>query len=86
MITEYRNSMYVVLGFQLSEISIIIDTITAIRYVLCSDNVSREVIGAAVELAQNALNNTLDYILEYQKVETIPNQNEQKPGSNPRSF
>ena len=69
MIAEYRNNMYIVSGFQLSEISTVIDTLTVVRHALCGESVSREVIEAAVEIAQNALVDTLDYILEHQKAE-----------------
>lgn len=55
MIAEYRNNMYIVSGFQLSEISTVIDTLTVVRHALCGESVSREVIEAAVEIAQNAL-------------------------------
>ena len=70
MIAEYRNNMYIVSGFQLSEISTVIDTLTVVRHALCGESVSREVIEAAVEIAQNALGDTLDYILKHQKAET----------------
>ena len=69
MIAEYWNNMYIVSGFQLSEISTVIDTLTVVRHALCGESVSREVIEAAVEIAQNALVDTLDYILEHQKAE-----------------
>ena len=72
MIAEYRNNMYIVSGFQLSEISTVIDTLTVVRHALCGESVSREVIEAAVEIAQNALVDTLDYILEHQKAEVKP--------------
>ena len=69
MIAEYRNNMYIVSGFQLSEISTIVGALTVVRHALHGESVSREVIEAAVEIAQNALGDTLDYILEYQKAE-----------------
>lgn len=69
MIAEYRNNMYIVSGFQLSEISAVINALTVVRHALCGESVSREVIEAAVEIAQNALGDTLDYILEHQKAE-----------------
>lgn len=69
MIAEYRNNMYIVSGFQLSEISTIVDALTVVRHALHGESVSREVIEAAVEIAQNALGDILDYILEHQKAE-----------------
>lgn len=69
MIAEYRNNMYIVSGFQLSEISTIIDALTVVRHALHGESVSREVIEAAAEIAQNTLGDTLDYILEHQKAE-----------------
>lgn len=69
MIAEYRNNMYIVSGFQLSEISTIVDALTVVRHALHGESVSREVIEAAVEIAQNALGDTLDHILEHQKAE-----------------
>lgn len=69
MIAEYRNNMYIVSGFQLSGISTIIDALTVVRHALHGESVSREVIEAAVEIAQNALGDTLDYIPEHQKAE-----------------
>ena len=69
MIAEYRNNMYIVSGFQLSEISTIVDVLTVVRHALCGESVSREVIEAAVSLAQGTLGDTLDYILEHQKTE-----------------
>ena len=47
MIAEYRNNMYIVSGFQLSEISTIVDVLTVVRHALCGESVSREVIEAA---------------------------------------
>ena len=69
MIAEYRNNMYIVSGFQLSEISAVVDALTVVRHALCSESVSREVIEAVVEIAQGTLGDTLDYILEHQKAE-----------------
>ena len=69
MIAEYRNNMYIVSGFQLSEISAVIDALTVVRHALCNESVSREVIEAAVGIAQGTLGDTLDYILEHQKAE-----------------
>lgn len=69
MIAEYRNNMYIVSGFQLSEISAVVDALTVARHALCSESVSREVIEAVVEIAQGTLGDTLDYILEHQKTE-----------------
>ena len=69
MIAEYRNNMYIVSGFQLSEISTVIDVLTVVRHALCGESVSREVIEAVVEIVQGTLGDTLDYILEYQKAE-----------------
>ncbi|HIX30563.1 MAG TPA: hypothetical protein H9682_00340 [Firmicutes bacterium] len=69
MIAEYRNNMYIVSGFQLSEISAVVDALTVVRHALCSESVSREVIEAVVEIAQGTLGDTLDYILEHQKTE-----------------
>lgn len=45
MIAEYRNNMYIVSGFQLSEISTIVDALTVVRHALHGESVSREVIG-----------------------------------------
>ncbi len=61
--------MYIVSGFQLSEISAVVDALTVVRHALCSESVSREVIEAVVEIAQGTLGDTLDYILERQKTE-----------------
>ncbi len=69
MIAEYRNNMYIVSGFQLSEISAVVDALTVVRHALCGESVSREVIEAAVGIAQGTLGDTLDYILEHQKAE-----------------
>lgn len=69
MIAKYRDNMYIVSGFQLSQISTIIDALTVVRHALRSESVSREGIETAVEIAQNALGDTLDYILEHQKAE-----------------
>lgn len=69
MMAEYRNNMYIVSGFQLSEISAVIDALTVVRHALCGESVSREVIEAVVEIVQGTLGDTLDYILEYQKAE-----------------
>ena len=69
MIAEYRNNMYIVSGFQLSEISTIVGALTVVRHALCGESVSREVIEAVVEIVQGTLGDTLDYILEYQKAE-----------------
>ena len=69
MMAEYRNNMYTVSGFHLSGISAVIDALTVVRHALCGESVSREVIEAAVSLAQGTLGDTLDYILEHQKTE-----------------
>ena len=39
MIAEYRNNMYIVSGFQLSEISTIVDALTVVRHALHGESV-----------------------------------------------